>query len=956
MEKGGINMEFKMKKKLMILFAVLVFINPSAKSNDRIIPLDGKWQTRLDPEDVGVKDSWYEQEFTDTINLPGSLQEQGLGDSPSLETEWVGWINTEEYAKPKYDKYKQPGNFKFPFWLTPERYYKGIAWYQKEVNIPLDWKNKRIFLELERCHWETSIYIDGQYIGSDSSLCTPHRYELTHILQSNTGFHKISIRVDNRMIINVGPNSHSISDHTQSNWNGIVGKIQLGATPLANIEDVKIYPDIHLKSAKVIVTVNGKPDSSDKGTLTLQASSVNVKEQQVLESISVDVETTGKEVVEVEYPMSENPLLWDEFEPNLYIMDIRLEIAGEVDNKQIIFGMREIKAVETRIHMNDRPTFMRGTLECAIFPRTGYPPTDVEEWRRIFQIMKSYGLNHMRFHSWCPPEAAFIAADLSGVYLHVEGPSWANLGATVGDGEPIDKFIYSESERIMVEYGNHPSFCMFAYGNEPGGKHQKEFLGKFVTHFKNKDNRRLYTAGAGWPIIPENDYLSSSEPRIQHWGEGLKSVINAQAPNTQFDYREIITEYNRPMISHEIGQWCVYPNFDEIKKYTGVLKAKNFEIFRDFLAENHMEKQAKDFLIASGKLQSLCYKADIEAALRTPGFAGFQLLDLHDFPGQGTALVGVLDPFWDEKGYITAKEYNRFCNSTVPLALMPKFIWTDVDTFLADIQIAHFGKQEIQNAEINWRIVNDQENSVYSGAFRTKTIFIDNCQSIGRIELPLYGFQTPQKLKLIVSVDRQRENDWNFWIYPKEVDLTAPEGIIVTEELSPEITRKLKDGARVLLQLHGKIKQSKGAEVAVGFSSIFWNTVWTNNQAPHILGILCQPEHLLFEDFPTEFHSNWQWWDIIKNSQTMQLHDLPEELQPSIQLIDTWFEARRLALLFEGKINEGKIIVTSIDFQNNLEKRLATRQLYASLLRYMNSESFAPATEITVESLQNLYK
>lgn len=945
-----------MKKILMVLFAVLVLVNPFIKSDNLIIPLNGKWQTRLDREDVGIKDFWYKQEFMDTINLPGSLQEQGYGDSPTLKTEWVGWINAEEYAKPKYDKYKQPGNFKFPFWLTPDRYYKGIAWYQKEVNIPLNWRNKRIFLELERCHWETRVYVDGHFIGSDSSLCTPHRYELTHILQPNTGTHKISIRVNNGVIVNVGSNSHSISDHTQSNWNGIVGKIQLRATPLTNIEDVKIYPDIHLKSVKVIVIVSGELGSFDKGKLTLQASSVNVKEQQLLESMSVDVETTGKQVLEIAYPMGENFLLWDEFNPNLYSMDVHLETSGRVDNKQIMFGMREIKVVATRIHINNRPTFMRGTLECAIFPKTGYPPTDIEEWRRIFQMMNSYGLNHMRFHSWCPPEAAFIAADLSGIYLHVEGPSWANLGATVGDGEPIDKFIYSESKRIIDEYGNHPSFCMFAYGNEPGGKHQKEFLGKFVTHLKNQDNRRLYTAGAGWPIIPENDYLSSSEPRIQHWGEGLNSVINAQAPNTQFDYRQIITKYDRPMIGHEIGQWCVYPNFDEIKKYTGVLKAKNFEIFRDFLAENHMEKEAKDFLIASGKLQALCYKADIEAALRTPGFAGFQLLDLHDFPGQGTALVGVLDPFWEEKGYITAKEYSRFCNSTVPLALMPRITWTDADTFLADIQLAHFGKQKIQNAAINWRIVNDQGSILKFGEFPKRTIFIDNCQSIGRINLPLSDFQTPQKLKLIISVDGQRENDWDFWIYSKKVDLDMPGAIIIVEKLSPEIIRKLKNGAHVLLQLHGKIRHGKGAEIAVGFSSIFWNTVWTNNQAPHILGILCQPEHPLFEDFPTEFHSNWQWWDIIKNSQAMQLNDLPHELQPSIQLIDTWFEARRLALLFEGKIDKGKIIVTSIDFQSNLENRLAARQLYASLLQYMTSKNFVPATEITIESLQSLYQ
>ena len=93
---------------------------------------------------------------------------------------------------------------------------------------------------------------------------------------------------------------------------------------------------------------------------------------------------------------------------------------------------------------------------------------------------------------------------------------------------------------------------------------------------------------------------------------------------------------------------------------------------------------ADSFLLASGKLQALCYKADIEAALRTKNFAGFQLLDLHDFPGQGSAIVGVLNPFWESKGYVTPQEYSEFCNSVVPLARMSKFVFNSGDTLKAD--------------------------------------------------------------------------------------------------------------------------------------------------------------------------------------------------------------------------------------------------------------------------------
>ena len=238
-------------------------------------------------------------------------------------------------------------------------------------------------------------------------------------------------------------------------------------------------------------------------------------------------------------------------------------------------------------------------------------------------------------------------------------------------------WLYREAERILKAYGNHPSFMLMPYGNEPGGKKAGAWLAQWVTHWRAADSRRLYTSGSGWPQLPENQFHVTPDPRIQAWGDGLNSRINAKAPETTTDYRDYISQRSVPVISHEIGQWCVYPNFKEIPKYTGYLKPKNFEIFRDRLQANGLGALAQKFLLASGRLQALCYKEDIESALRTPGMGGFELLDLHDFPGQGTALVGVLDPFWEEKGYITAKEYSRFCNATVPLARLSKRVFTN---------------------------------------------------------------------------------------------------------------------------------------------------------------------------------------------------------------------------------------------------------------------------------------
>jgi hypothetical protein len=572
---------------------------------------------------------------------------------------------------------------------------------------------------------------------------------------------------------------------------------------------------------------------------------------------------------------------------------------------------------------------------------------------KILRTIKDYGLNHVRFHSYCPPEAAFEAADRLGIYFHVECSSWANQGASIGDGKDIDRFIYREGDMIMREYGNHPSFCMLAYGNEPAGKNQQEFLGRLLTYWKGKDNRRVYTSAAGWPVIPENDYDLTPGPRIQQWGDGLKSIINARPPQTTFDYRDFVSKYNVPVVSHEIGQWCVYPDFTEIEKYKGSLKATNFEIFRESLTGNNMAGQAKDFLIASGKLQSICYKAEIEAALRTPGFAGFQMLQLHDFPGQGTALVGILNPFFESKGYITPEEFRSFCNETVPLARMGKLVYNGTDTIRASVEIAHFGASPIRNAVVSYKIINSSGEILHSGAFNKEEIPAGNCIPAGDISIPLKQVTKAQKLKLEVAIDNtQFRNSWDVWVYPAKE--AAVEDVYITVKMDSRAEAVLKKGGKVLYLPYGEIKNGKGAEVAIGFSSIFWNTAWTRNQAPHTLGILCNPDHPVFKNFPTESHSNWQWWDPVTHSQAMVVTDFPAELSPLIQPIDTWFENRKLALAFEVKAGGGKLFVCSVDLVKIDKDRIVSKQLLGSILDYMNSEDFNPTIRVDVNEIKRL--
>ncbi len=905
--------------------------------------LSGDWRFELDRGDVGIQQQWFDRALLDKIQLPGSLPGQGIGDDISTNTPWTGDVKQSPwFTAPEYAKYRQPGNVKVPFWLQPNKYYSGVVWYQRDFKVPRRWSGKRIVLSLERPHWETQVWLDGKMTGTNDSLSTPHEYDFG---QLTPGKHTLTIRVDNRLVVDIGVNSHAITDHTQGNWNGIVGDIELRATPLVWIEDVQVYPNVEKKSVMVKIHIGNDVGKAGNGELSIGKQSVPVEWDNQGGNASIEVPLGDAE-------------LWDEFHPALQHLTVTLQ-SSERDSKTVAFGLRDISTDGTQFTINGRKTFFRGTLECCVFPNTGHPPTDLKDWEHLIRIAKSYGLNLIRFHSYCPPEAAFEAGDKLGMYFQIE-TCWANQSTTIGDGKVVDSWVYRETDRILKTYGNHPCFVLMPYGNEPGsgrGKNQSaldDYFTKYVTHYKALDSRRLWTSASGWPQLPANQFDITPDPRIQAWGAGLKSRINAKPPETTTDYRSYIQKRDVPVVSHEIGQWCVYPDFNEIPEYTGYLKPKNFEIFRDQLDANGMGDLAHQFLLASGKLQTLCCKEDIESALRTPGMGGFELLGLNDFPGQGTALVGVLNPFWEDKGYVTAKQFSRFCNSTVPLARLEKRVFTTNEKLEANLEIANFGPEPLQNVLTTWKLVDSNGKIFAQGQLPPQNVLADNGIGLGHISIDLKNAVAPQKYKLVVGLDGTRfENDWDIWIYPSELQ-NKTNDVLVTSEFDDRAQNYLHSGGKVLLTIPGKEVCNYDKEpVKLGFSSIFWNTAWTGRQAPTTLGILCDPRNPALSDFPTDFYSNWQWWYLIHRAGALRLDLLPKGLDPIVRVIDDWVTAYPLGLIVEGKMGSGKIIICGFDLIDNADDPVS-RQMRASLLNYINSEKFAPQTELTADEIVSL--
>jgi len=925
-----------MAQKLLLVFILHLLLAVSLSAQERpTLDLSGEWRFAMDRSNQGEDRSWFNRSLPDTIKLPGVLQSQGYGDEISTKTPWVlslydrNWFEREEY-KP----YTKPGSVKVPFLSQPPRHYIGVAWYQRDVRVPEDWRGKRVVLVLERPRWQTTVWVDDKRVGSERSLVAPHEYDLGPV---TVGGHKITIRVDNSMILPYRPDAHGVSDSLGMSWNGVTGRLELKATSRVWIDDAQITTGGNPTgregaslTARVRIKIGNATSVAGIGTLSANGKNLPV---------SWDVGGVETEIV-VPFP---NASTWDEFNPKLQTLKLELKGENADDRREITFGFREIKAVGKEFHLNGRRIYFRGTHHGGDFPLTGYPPTDVAYWKKIFQTNKDWGINHIRFHSFCPPEAAFQAADELGIYLQPEPGMWNEISP----GTPLERMLYEETEAMIRSYGNHPSFLLFSPSNEPKGR-WKEALDKWIAHYRVADPRRLYTNGTGHTerevpgLAVGTDFLAMQ--RI-----GPKMLRGNTAWFGQ-DYGKSLDDVNVPIVSHELGQWVAYPDYDVIKKFTGYMRPGNYEIFRDSLEKKGMLSRNKDFAYASGRYQLAAYKEEIEANLRTPGMDGFQLLDLHDYLGQGTALVGLLDAFWEEKGYATAKEFRRFNNTTVPLARLTKRVHLNNEPFSVDLEIAHFGEEPIENARPYWRIVDEKGTRVAEGSLPSLKVPIGKNIPLGKADFDTSKVREPSALKLIVGIGgTEFENDWNFWVYPSD-GTAEPRGVLITHDWR-DASATLANGGKVLYM--PRRADLGWTSPPLDWVPVFWNRLM-NPGWGRMLGLWIDEKHPAFKAFPTDSFNDWQWTDLVRGTRAINLDRLPKDLQPIVQPIDDWNRNYKLGLIFEARVGQGKLLVSSPDLENDLDKRPAARQLRRSLIDYMVSESFAPRITVTATEIEEL--
>ena len=957
-------------------------MNPPALFNDFMkaqLDLAGTWSVALDLENEGIKNAWWSRFFTETMHLPGSTDEAKLGEL------------TDEACEDR---------------LSRTYRFIGPVWYQKKVVIPPEWKDKKIFLFLERTK-DSQVWVNDQWMGSEDSLSTSHEYDLSEGL--TPGEHTLTILIDNSKLPPVGP-CHQVDERTQTNWNGILGRIELRMSERIYIRSLQAFPDLTpanipnpdddepidlgLKPGQCTVEVTAELVNearwSGKGGFTFSLEVVGHEDKFSIPSIeSGGLLRDPVQKVNARFILPADIPQWDEFSPVMLRLKMECEWMPRTDwvreEKVVTFGLRSFEATRGRFLVNGRPILMRGKNDCAIFPITGYAPMDKKFWLGFLGTGQKYGLNHYRFHSWCPPGPAFDAADELGIYFQVELPN--KFGITEADNadysppaeayETLDElkgdtgtpalrtaYLTREGEKILREFGHHPSFMMLTLGNEIGG--DEKVMKAMTDHFRALDSRHLYALGTNafhWDIKHRegNDFWvikgSREDTHIRGASWDKACHIDFDPPSTTKTYTDSLWGVPVPLLAHEMAQFEVYPDYTEIQKYTGVLKPRNLEVFKARLEKAGMSDQAKDFQRASGALSMVCRKEDIEAQFRTRGMAGFQLLDIQDFSGQGTALIGILDVFMETKGLTTPEEWREFCCETVPLFIMKKYTWTNQEAFRGHIQIAHYGPKDLKNQSVSWSLKHG-DATLGEGTF-ISDIPTGDVTEIDIVHSELNSIDAPSKLQLEITLPgTPYRNHYDLWVYPHQAPAAQPASTKVTRVWSPDVQKALSEGENVLLIPElGSLPRT----VEMAFMSGFWSPMFrmkgricpaTGRETPGTQGILLDPSHPMFSSFPTEFHSNWQWWHLVKNCNPMILDDLDQDFLPTVQVIDGIDRNHKLGLILEANVGKGKLIICTIDLPG-LSEHPEARQLLSSIQNYMTSDEFSPKKELTVSAVSS---
>lgn len=940
------------------------------------------------------------------VTLPGTLDENGIGHAdvgnntwhPDAELGNAALINTNtepgnaelESTKPGSTEQENTGSTAAPIAtrFTRKHTFEGEAVFSRELSCQVTC-GKRYFLEAERARC-LRLLVDGQEIPhfTEPSLSTPHVFEVTDALGKvckggraendvSAGKCKVTILSDNSyqgLPRDAILGSSAATDETQTNWNGILGYFRIRQEEPVFISEIRVYP----KGDKAAVHVEISADEPYCGRLTLESEAFADGENVLTKEINIP--TGMSEIVFRDLQLSPRAKRWDEGEGFLHELTAALE-KYEGEAKTVAFGIRDFGDDGTgRLALNGRRIFLRSEANCAVFPETGHPPMTVEEWSNVLLRYQAYGVNCMRFHSHCPPEAAFTAADRLGMLMQPELSHWNPKDAFASE----ESYTYYQTELTQMSHmlANHPSFVMLTLGNElHSSELGHERMDALLRLFHEIDDTRLIANGSnvhygelGCDALSDfNTTQKFYQKDVRGTFANMEGYLNHQYPNakTNFDdtMQAIRKEYKKPVFSFEVGQYEILPDFDELEDFQGISEPANLKLIQKRAADRGLTDEWKRYVEATGELSCIGYREEIEAAMRTRELSGISLLGLQDFPGQGTALVGMLNSHLQPKPFAFAQPQNfrRFFREQLPLVLLEKYTYENTETLQAVVQIANFGKRELRG-ELRYELRGEavtiqgiagklEENGCMDSAVQDFTAQgssqevvcpVGQLTDAGSLRIPLTDITKPARLDLKVWMDGT-ENCYPIWVYPKATPCLprTDTEIYETEHFDARAKEVLKQGGIVYLT-PPSTKEALPSSIRAQFTTDFWS-VGTFAGQEGAMGQLIDEKHPLFRNFPTEFHTNWQWWAMAVQRAVI----LPGKYQAIITEMDSYAFLRPMAQLLECRCLGGRLLFSTLGLQN-LQQYPECRALLQAIYCYLGSAEFKPKQEIAPEVFEEL--
>lgn len=938
------------------------------------------------------------------MDLPGTLDENGIGHRDVGANQWHPDAVLGNAAG-EIDK-DAPIATRF----TRRHTYEGEARISRKITVP-DYGTDRLFVLAERAR-ALRLLVDGEAcaVFRQGTLSTPYIFELTG---AAPGEHEFTFLSDNSypgMPKAAICYSSAATDETQTNWNGILGECSMYTRPQNFIDSLRVYPRAVKKEEKnkaggyvLDVCVELAPGAKKvykDAKIILQSEALAAGKLEDTQTLTEIISYSGEGLAEAgtdkeenpktmeiwfrDLPLRENVKLWDEDEGNLYEMAVTLDNGMSAEDKggstaecRTRFGIRSFGDNGSgRLALNGRAIFLRGEANCAEYPETGHPPMTIPEWKEMLLKYRSYGINFVRFHSHCEPEAAFAAADELGMLLQPELSHW----------DPKDAFGTEESYRyyraelvdLLKTYANHPSFVMLTLGNELQAQDEgRERMRELVRTAKRMDPTRLYANGSNAfygeeGCDPESDFYTSQSCKdvvIRGTFSGMRGYLNENYPSTDRTYdeamAEIRKEYQKPVFSFEVGQFEVLPDFEELESFHGISDPVNLKLIKKRVEERGLLPTWEKYVEATGELSRLAYREEIEAAMRTRELSGISLLGLQDFPGQGTALVGMMNSHLEPKPYDFARpeRFREFFQECRILVKLPHYTYEAGERLIAEVEAANFGKGNIEGV-FCWTLAGkksvSENGNCEPAEIKSKNTVIATGEDteiticrpgsyteVGSLDIPLDFVEKNTALTLKVRIG-DSISAYPIWVYRKTTPV-CPENVYETRAFDVKTREILQNGGRVYLSPDAD-KESLPNSIKTQFTTDFWS-VGTFADQEGGMGQLIDTEHPIFKEFPTDFHTDWQWWIMA----TKRAVILPHPMKTIITEMDSYAFLRPMAQMIEFRCLKGKVLLSTMELHKS-QQYPEVRALQASIYTYLSGENFEPAEEITEEELSMLVR